>query len=229
MECRVLLTELAALWDGRIFNPPSRSDDARRLEVELTRIREFLFMRVSSDERRIALLPDHRIGPGREHERYWYVADGTNGLELRIEGDGLRSCALRRSDDGTWRGRLSQPPGMPVELISTGAGDTAKTPDPDRDGGTLMELLDRVLNLSASLPWDNEVARDLSGALRILAVLDPAVIERLQDEERRRPGASARGRAIRAAFGELAVRGAIAPGTNWLNGHTKLGPGYERV
>ena len=228
-ECRALLAELAALWDGRIFNPPSRSDDARRLEAELARIREFLLTRVSSDERRIALLPDHRIGAGREYERYWYVADGANGLELRIEGDGLRSCTLRRSDDGTWRGRLSQPPGMPVELVSEGAGDTAEESRPGPDRGALMSLLDRVLDLSALLARDNEVVRDLSGTLRILAVLDPAVIERLKDEERRWPAASARGRAIRAALVGLADRGPIAPGSNWLDGHFKLGRGYERV
>ncbi len=92
-----------------------------------------------------------------------------------------------------------------------------------------MSLLDRVLDLSALLARDNEVVRDLSGTLRILAVLDPAVIERLKDEERRWPAASARGRAIRAALVGLADRGPIAPGSNWLDGHFKLGRGYERV
>jgi hypothetical protein len=45
-ECRVLLAELATLWDGRLFNPPPRSDEARRLEGDLLRSREFRVVRV---------------------------------------------------------------------------------------------------------------------------------------------------------------------------------------
>ncbi len=228
-ECRALLDELATLWDGRIFNPPLRSDEARRLEAELASIREFTLTRVSSDERRIELLRDHRFGAGHAYERYWYVADGANGIELQIEGDGLRSCTLRRSSDGRWRGWLSQPPGMPVELVSASAGDAAEKPGPSQERAALMLLLDRVLDFTASLAWDNEVARDLCGTLRILAVLDPAVIERLKNEERRWPAESARGQAIKGALDGLADGGTMTPGSNWLNGHFKLGRGYQRV
>src|SRR5689334_22067490 len=52
-ECRDLLTKLRALRDGRVYTPPSRSNEARRLEADLARCRKFRFIRVSSDERRI--------------------------------------------------------------------------------------------------------------------------------------------------------------------------------
>jgi hypothetical protein len=228
-ECRALLGQLAGVWDGRIFNPPPRSDNARGLEGEIARIRVFTLRRVSSDERRIELLPDHRISSGELLERYWHVADGADVPELRIEGNGVQVCALRRSGDGSWRGPLLQPPGMLVELIPAGAGDRIA----DRSYGTaregLIEVLDRVLQAGASLPRDREGARDLVGALRLLAMLDPAVIEHLRDEERRWPAGSARGWAVREALAGLADGGAIAPGSNWLNGPFRLGHGYERM
>ena len=231
-ECRMLLEELARLWDGRIFNPPPRSDEAKRLEAELARIREFTLTRVSSDERRIALLPDHRIRSHHTLERYWYIADCGQEAELRIEADGLQVCALRRSAGGTWRGRLSQPPGMPVVLVAATAGDANAAGEAvaDRSGGRgLMEVLDRILEAAASLPWDREVERDFVGALRILAALDPALRERLEGEERRWSAASARARAIRAAFDGLAGCGAVAPGSGWLDGRFRMGRGYERA
>ena len=231
-ECRSLLYELATQWDGRVFNPPPRSDEARRLEVDLSHIREFRLIRVSSDERRIELLPDHRIGAGRCDERYWHVADGADGPELHIEGDGLPCCALRRSGDGKWCGRLLQPPSMPVELVPIPAGGLLGNRNLGRASEALMPLLDRILDSGASLPWDREVARDLVGALRTLAALDPAVVERLEDESRRSTPTSARAQVVQAALAGLvdpARRpdgGGIAPGVDWLG--RPMGQGYER-
>lgn len=233
-ECRSLIDELATLWDGRVFNPPPRSDEARRLEVDLSHIRKFRLIRVSSDERRIELLPDHRIGGGRSHESYWHVADGADGPELRIEGDGFPSCALRRSGDGKWCGRLLQAPGMPVELVPTPAGGLPGNRNLGRAGEALMPLLDRILDSGASLPWDREVARDLVGALRTLAALDPAVVERLEDESRRSTPTSARAQVVQAALAGLVVParrpngGGIAPGHDWLGRPFEMGRGYER-
>jgi len=207
-ECRALLDELAALWDGRIFNPPLRSDEVRRLERELSQIRAFQLIRVSSDDRRIELLPDHSIGAGRLHERYWYIGDGAAGPELRIEGDGLLSCALQRSGDGRWYGRLLQAPGMPVELIPVAAGHPTEKRAVREVDGALMSILDRVLESGAMLAPDREVSRDLVGALRVLAALDPAVVERLvverlKDESGDRT-TSARAQIVRTALAGLA-------------------------
>jgi hypothetical protein len=233
-ECRVLLAELATLWDGRLFNPPPRSDEARRLEGDLLRSREFRVVRVSSDERRIELLPDHRIRPAGRHEHYWHVADGPEGFELRIEGNGLSGCALRRSEDGTWHGRSLQSPGMPVELVPAGACGPVGEPRHGPDREALMSLLDRILDSGAALPWDREAMRDLAGALRTLAALDPAVIEHLNDENERSLPGSARARVVQAALAGLTDPGrhpdggGIAPGHNWPNEPFKLGHGYER-
>jgi hypothetical protein len=233
-ECRAHLEELATLWDGRVFNPPPRSDAARRLEADLSRSRKFRYVRVSSDDRCIELLPDHRIRPGRRHEHYWHVADGSQGLELRIDGHGLRGCALRQSEDGTWRGQSLQPPGMPIELVPAGARTSVERRRDSPDREALMSLLDRILDLGAALPWDREVTRDLAGTLRTLAALDPAVIERLKDESRRSLPGSVRGQVVLAALAGLvdpARRpdgGEIAPGHNWPSTTLALGRGYER-
>ena len=199
-ECRALLQELATLWDGRVFNPPPRCHEGRQLETDLARSREFRLVRVSSDERQIELLPDHRIRPCRSYEHYWHVADGRDGLELRIEGNGLRSCALRQSGDGTWHGRYLQSPGMPLELVPTGAGKSAETRCDGADRAALLSVIDRILASSVSLPCDREVAGDFAGAIRALAALDPAVIERLEHHQARAMPGSAQARWVDAAL-----------------------------
>ena len=233
-ECRALLQELATLWDGRVFNPPPRCHEGRQLETDLARSREFRLVRVSSDERRIELLPDHRIRPCRSYEHYWHVADGRDGLELRIEGNGLRSCALRQSGDGTWHGRYLQSPGMPLELVPTGAGKSAETRCDGADRAALLSVIDRILASSVSLPCDREVAGDFAGAIRALAALDPVVIERLEHHQARAMPGSAQARWVDAALAGLIgharppADGGIKPGHDWTSGQFVLGRGYER-
>jgi len=233
-ECRALLNELATLWDGRVFNPPPRSDEVRRLEADLARSCEFRLIRVSSDERRIELLPDHRIRPPGRHEYYWYVADDPHGPELRTEANGLRGWGLRQSEDGIWRGRSLQSPGMPIELVPAGASRPIEQRRDGPDHEALMSLLDRILDSCAALPLDGEVARDLAGTLRTLAALDPAVIERVRDENGGSIPGSARAQMVQRALAGLADpsrrsdSGKIAPGHNWQSAPFKLGPGYGR-
>jgi hypothetical protein len=182
-ECLSLLRELAGLWDGRVFNPPARSPEARRREGDLARQRHFRFTRVSSDERLIELLPDHRIGAGAGEGQFtWHVGDGEGGLELILEGEGRRRCALRPFDDGIWRGRLAEDGGMPVEVAPTtpGEGAAGMGAADHGDGSPALALLDRVLEIYVRVPWDAEVARDFIGAVRTLAILDPAVADRLR-------------------------------------------------
>jgi hypothetical protein len=83
-ECRELLHELTRLWDGRVFEPPARSEQARQLEDELVRIREFSFIRVSSDEQPMKLLPNHRVDSDASGQRYWHVADGAGGSNFAL-------------------------------------------------------------------------------------------------------------------------------------------------
>ncbi|HEX5454568.1 MAG TPA: hypothetical protein VFX06_12310 [Stellaceae bacterium] len=232
-ECRALLDELATVWDGRIFNPPPRSQRARQLEAKLAGARVFIYTRVSSDARRIELRPDHRVVGAGENERYWCIADAADGPELRIEGMGLPCCVLKPAEAGIWRGRLLQPPQMPVELAAIGgeAGD-AESHGATSDGP--LALVGSILDLGASVPWDGETARDLVGSLRVLALLDPEVIECLEAEGSRSPASSLRGRLVRAALAGLADRarrpdqGGVAAGHGWLDAAFKLGRGYRR-
>ena len=233
-ECRTLLHELGALWDGRVFNPPMRSNGARRLEGDLARNREFRFVRVSSDERRIELLPDHRIRPAQGYEHYWYLVKAAHGPELRMEGNGLHSCALHQSEDGIWRGRYLQPPGMAVELVPATSGSSAKVPNHSSEQEALISVLDRILDHAASLPRNLQVMRDLAGTLRTLAALDPAVIEHLEDQKGRSMPGSARSQAVHAALAELVGpiqrpgRDRTMPGHDWLSAPFVLGRGYQR-
>jgi hypothetical protein len=170
-ECLELLRKLRGLWDGRVFNPPARSECALRPEQRLAEIREFRFVRVSSDERRMQLLPGHRIGLGASgYELYWWVADGEQGPELILEGDGFRSCVLRCSADGIWRGEYLSRPAMPIEFFadSLRGGKSYTRNSESKSSSSLVSLLNRLLDAYASLPWDSDVTRDFVGAVRTL-------------------------------------------------------------
>lgn len=232
-ECRVLLHELSEVWDGRIFNPPERSVSARDLERDLALRRSYLRRRLTSDERRIALLGDHRIAGGGPSECYWYVADGADGPELRIEGKGLQLCTLRAATaDGVWRGRLLQPPEMPVELIPADESGGGRGADLGNQVSKAAALLDAILELAERLPWDRETARDVVGALRIVAALDPAIADGLIAQADCAVPESRRAQAAQAALEGLgrhrADRGGIAPGHGWTNADFRLERGYTR-
>jgi hypothetical protein len=175
-ECFDLLAELETVWDGYVFNPPTRSDSAMALERCLVEGRRFRYVRVSSDERSIELLPDHRIGGAGGDEFYWYADEAERGLEIVLAGNGNSSNRLSLSPDGVWRGRLVHPPGTPVELVPM-LQDTSRIAPEDRT--PLHAVLDRALVAYQSLPLDRETTRDFIGLVRGFALLDPAIKDRL--------------------------------------------------
>jgi hypothetical protein len=222
-ECLELIKKLNSVWDGRVFNPPARSECALKLERHLAEVREFRFVRVSSDERRMELLRGNRIGAGISgHELYWWIADGEQGPELIVEGDGYRSCVLRCSDDGTWRGQYLSRPEMPVELIPEPSRCKAHASRNSGSEGVMASLLDRMLDAYAALPWDSEMMRDFVGAIRTLATLDATLAERLHGELNGDTHGT-RARLLQLALEGLAEpscwaeRGGIAPGHKFLN------------
>ena len=82
-ECRALLRELARLWDGRVFNPPPRSDEARRLEADLARTASFA---------------SFGFLPTKERLNCWLTtasvpAVSTNTIGMRATVRTARSCA----------------------------------------------------------------------------------------------------------------------------------------
>lgn len=235
-ECLELISKLRGLWDGRVFHPPARSECALGMERRLAEIREFRFVRVSSDERRMELLQGHRVGAGASgSELYWWVADGAQGPELILEGDGFRSCVLRCSADGIWRGEYLSRPGMPVELIADSFHFSTRGRNSESEDSSLVSLLERLLNAYAALPWDGEVTRDFVGAVRTLATLEPALVDRLHNYMERASGR--RAQLVRRALDGLAEpdcwpeRGGIAPGHKWLNQNFKDAPdsSYETI
>jgi hypothetical protein len=224
-ECRALLAELGTCWDGRVFNPPPRSTAARQAEGRLAGLRHFVLTRVSSDERTITLLPDHRIGSAVLIERCWFVADAADALELHLTGEGVPVATLREDADGIWRGRLLQHPFAPVEIAPAARRPVIPAPDPP-PADAMTALLDRLFDIAAALPADREVMRDLLGALRLLSAVSPAVVAWLSAREATADAAQAR--LLAAARAALAVAGPIAPGRDWLGAAFALATGYER-
>ncbi len=225
-ECRALLAELAASWDGRVFNPPPRSAAARRTEARLATLRHFVLTRVSSDERAITLLPDHRVGSAVLIERYWFVADAPDGLALHLAGEGVPVAQLREEAGGIWRGRLAQHPFMPVEIAPAARRPLDPAPDPPPAEDVMAALLDRVLATAAALPAEREVMRDLVGALRLLSALSPDVATWLA--QRQAAGNAAEARLLAVARAALAVAIPVTPGRDWLGADFTLATGYER-
>jgi hypothetical protein len=86
-------------------------------------LRYFLYRRVGTDERVLALLPGWRIGQGgTEWERGWRLEEEQGRRILVIEGKAGDTCRLRQQADGGWRGRWLHHQQLPVELLPLGAG-----------------------------------------------------------------------------------------------------------
>jgi hypothetical protein len=233
-DCFELLAKLKKRWDGYVFNPPPRSDKAKALELSLVQDRHFRLVRVSSDERSIELLPEHCVGAAAGNEFYWYAVDEDDELELVLEGGGYRSCSLRLSEDGIWRGQLAYSPWTPVELIPTAPGDkSARLQPPRGQNGSLNAVLDRALAAYESLPQDQETTRDFVGMVRVLAILDSSVIGRL-DELRLAAESGTRRQMIAHAMDGLTDiarrpdRSGIAAGHSW-SAHSFPVQGYDEA
>lgn len=174
-DCFALLADLDERWDGHVFNPPGRSDAAKALERGLAAVRHFRYVRVSSDERRVELLADHRIGGAGGDEFYWYVTEIDASPVLVLAGNGASSNRLRLDPDGVWRGRLPYGPGTPVELVPLTPGAVAVRQAPATGQCFVRALLERAFAAYESLPRDRETTRDFMGFLRTLSILDPTV------------------------------------------------------
>ena len=152
-ECMGFLRELADRWDGRVAGDggsPSLTSD-----TPATPGRWFTYVRVSSDERRLELLPDHRIGRGGSRcERRWRVIMEGGSPRLEILGDRFVTCRLARHADGVWRGRWLRFERMPVEL-------TALSPDGDAWIGVGELVLPAPVELRAV------GGRSMNGALTV--------------------------------------------------------------
>jgi hypothetical protein len=232
-ECFALLSELRTRWDGRVFNPPTRSLDALGVECRLAQTARFRLVWVSSHEHPVTLHPLHLIeGGGRSSERYWFVADGATAPELRLVAHGSLRCALRRDDDDVWRGKAH---GMSIEL-------RPEVPDLTRHEDTagqaaVLVIAHAVLDRGQHLP---EAARlDHAITLATLAGLNPALKPFLESCATGPPADGARATLARAALARMALtqfarasdEAALTPmpGTGWQASSGDLDAQSERV
>jgi hypothetical protein len=96
-----------------------------------------------------------------------------------------------------------------------------------------IALLPRILEIYAGMPWDETIARDFAGAIRTLALLDPAVAGRLREGLAQPAGRARLIEAALDALGDGAHRPQaqpIAPGHGWLRHRLNtLATQYERL
>lgn len=227
-ECFALLATLGERWDGHVFHPPARSAAAIATERELAETRRFRYVRVTSDERNVELLPDHRLGGEPGESFYWHVADGADGPAVVLSGNGAIHTRLRRADDGAWHGELLHPPRSPTALIPLRHAANSRPSTAAIATESLDGLLERTLALYETLPRDGETLRDLAGFLRTLATLDPALRRRL-DAAAAGGASPGRARLLRLAFDGWPAPAdgpAVAPGHGW-NRHAFPLTGYD--
>jgi hypothetical protein len=177
--CFALLAELKGLWNGLVFQPPAATPAARDTAAELEAKAWFDFARIGSGTRRLQLLADNRIGEGRDDDAfYWSVEEDGDGLCLNLHGRRRLLAKLRRCEDGSWTGRSLDPQASALDLAPHRAAGPAATPSEEPEqrpaeaaplpqaGPLAAALLRRLL---AHSPRNVEEARDLTGALRLLA------------------------------------------------------------
>ena len=210
-ECLMMLAELRTLWDGTIFNPPSRSAAAQALERHLVTVGRFRLIWVGSHEKTVTLRLHHLVEGGSEDERYWFVADGVEGAELRFVARGLLSCSLRSDADRIWRGNAGQ---FFVELHPE-VPDFALGLDPNATGlsDALLAVADRLLD-GGDRPSYN--SNDIVIALATLAGLDAALPAHLEGRAGETSNGSDLARAALARFRSTSpVSGPVRTGTGW--------------
>jgi hypothetical protein len=224
-ECSALLAELAAQWDGWIYNPPARSERAREMERALVEQGRFTLTRVSYDHKTVELLSRHRIGQGASHDLvYWHVEDAGDDLALVLRQGGFVSARLTQDDDGTWRGGWLQAPNPPVELAPLiEAAPVAHEPERDAALETLLEDMRAAFE---ALSPDAQTIEAFAHSLATIARVRPAAWAWL---DRQAGGSVAAGRAAARALDLIGSPGVrFRPPSSVQARSLEAGLGYER-
>jgi hypothetical protein len=108
--CRELLEDLGRRWQPPVRRLPEQFTSAERAAYdELCSQKIFEYALDNSHARKLQLLHDFSIGEGAEPmETSWMIEADKEGeavLSIRNRSPS-KTCFLRRSDDGSWRGRL---------------------------------------------------------------------------------------------------------------------------
>jgi hypothetical protein len=176
-DCLAALAELRRIWNGRIYDPPSRSLAARQLESELTG-QLFIVSPPGEDDRQLELLGGSQIGRGRgPTHQTWHVVDlDSGGFALRISDYQKVRHEFRRSHERIW-----------TKLVIAGTPDTSEylvpldeseTDDRMRDVGLVRDIVHTVL---AEGPWSKAVADRLRTTFEVLSMVEPTIADDLHD------------------------------------------------
>ena len=118
--CLRFLSELRAVWDGRIreteFDPAKMTSSLQALCQKISEAR-FRYERVGYDSRTITFLPTGTVGIGAaDCEMFWNLIEHENIPVLQILSSNGLTCELVEGADGIWRGRWKKFEKMPIAL-----------------------------------------------------------------------------------------------------------------
>lgn len=172
--CEEALRELRRTWNGRIFEPPTRSPAAIRME-QLIEGRLFIAARPGEEDRWVELLAYNQIGRGRDFDyQNWYVVEPEPGCYvLRIMNLHRVRYELHRKDDDHW----VEPGDAGTSLTAAGVADGGGCGQ-DHVFSFVRDLSRAVL---AGEGWTPETAEELRVALAALCKLDPQLANDVSD------------------------------------------------
>lgn len=176
--CLEALAELRRIWNGRIYEPPSRSLAARRIESELTG-QLFILSTPGEDDRELELLGGSQIGKGRDaFHQTWFVAEPQLGeFVLSISDHRRVRHEFRRQDGFLWsKPAVETAPGSSICLTPIGQPGETGT-NGEWDCGLARDVVRVAL---AGRSWSADVAEQLRMTFATLCLLDPRLADDLE-------------------------------------------------
>ncbi len=174
-NCLEALAELRRRWNGRIFEPPTRSLAAQRME-RLMEGALFVVSRPGENDRELELLAGWQVGKGRDFDREsWCVAEPEPGrFVLRIfDRHRVRYELEQKGDDG-WVGTTGADQAIRLTPADLADGKAA----PPRDFGFVRDVVEAVL---ADGGWSDDAADELRITLTTLCKVDPRLADDVAD------------------------------------------------
>jgi len=176
--CLEALTELRRIWNGRIYEPPSRSLAARRLESELAG-RLFVVSAPGEDDRELELLNGSQIGRGRDaFHQTWHIAELQSGdFVLSISDHRRVRHKFRRQDEFLWsKPAVDGEPGTPI-CLSLVEQYSENEANGERDCGLARDIVRATL---AGRSWSTHVADRLRVTFDTLCQVEPGLANDLE-------------------------------------------------
>jgi Mannosyltransferase putative len=221
-DCLDILGDLRSRWNGRLFDPPTRSLGARALEDSLAGSRMRL-SRFGEADLELEFLAGHQFGNGRGPMlQNWYVSDDDNGLVLVIRDTAQNTYRFRPEVSGRWAGHCLLSPQTDAWLV---------TMAPQR---TALHDCDRVINdlIAASglvTYFDSDSAAELAAALRLIDRVQPGAGDRLRAFAAKRCAGNSHLRDVLIAIADEITTPQPAPRPVYRPAQEVLTRGYSSV